>query len=148
MAKVFFEWKNSNGFTLIEVMIVVALLGILAALASLSYVVYFDRVRNSDAMAEAQRARLAQEAWLADNGAYGANVGAIGFTVSDPQITVLFSVNGINLNVCAKHLQGDQTAGCDSNTAACYQINSVKGVALAACPAATAGNDFGGWTQL
>jgi len=40
---------GKNGFTLIELMIVVAVVGILAAIAFPSYVEYVDRARRSDA---------------------------------------------------------------------------------------------------
>jgi len=150
MEKIFPQQRDSKGFTLIELMIVVALLCILAAIAGVSYSYYFVRSSNSNAMAEAQRALAAQAEWLADNSAYGGTVGAIGFTVSDSDIKVFFSVTGTELNVCAKHTDGDVTSGCDSSTGACYQTPSTKGVELTAadCPAATAGPDFGGWTQL
>ena len=138
---------DSKGFTLIEVLIVVAVLSIIAAIAGVSYTSYFERSRNSDAMADAQRALLAQEAWLADNSAYGANTNTIGFTASNTEITVLFSSTGTNLNVCAKHFRGAEIAGCDST--GCYRQDSTKNSALAACPPATVANDFGvGWTLV
>ena len=88
-----------------------------------------------------------QEQWFTDNNAYGATAAAINFTPS-AGVTVLFSVNGTNMNACAKHLTGNLTYGYDSSTRAYYTIASVNGVVLAACPAATVANDFGGWTLV
>lgn len=44
--------KNTNGFTLIELMIVVAIIGILAAIAYPSYQSYVERTNRADMMSE------------------------------------------------------------------------------------------------
>ena len=63
---------KSSGFTLIEVMITVALLGILAAIAYPSFHDYILKSRRSDAIAALTEASLLQEKWRANNPAYGA----------------------------------------------------------------------------
>jgi type IV pilus assembly protein PilA len=54
---------HSKGFTLIELMIVVAILGILAAVAIAGYSAYIRKSRNSEATAILADIRLKQEAY-------------------------------------------------------------------------------------
>lgn len=63
-------YQRSRGFTLIELMIVVAVVAVLAAVALPSY---FDSVRKSrraDAIAEVSRVQQLQEQWRANNSTY------------------------------------------------------------------------------
>lgn len=61
---------RSRGFTLIELMIVVAVVAILAAIAFPSFIEQVRTSRRSDALAEAGRMQLAMERWRADNPSY------------------------------------------------------------------------------
>ena len=54
---------EKNGFTLVELMIVVAVLGVLAAVAIASYQAYIRRSRNAEATAMLADIRLKQEAY-------------------------------------------------------------------------------------
>lgn len=139
--------KDIRGFTLIELLITIAILGILAAVALRIYDSYRASSYNSQAKGDIMAAVTAQQRFFADRNAYGANVGAINFNPQN-NVTILFSVNGLNMNACAKHLFGDRIYGYDSNTNRYYQQNSARNVGLAACLAATAANDFGGWQDM
>ena len=59
------------GFTLIELIIVVAIIGILSTIAYAGYNEQVRAARRSDAMASLQGIQLAQEKWRANNPTYG-----------------------------------------------------------------------------
>lgn len=73
--------KDSSGFTLIELMIVVAIIGILAAIA---YPAYQDQVRKSkrtDGQAALLDMMAKQERYFTDNNSYTATLTGLGYTV-------------------------------------------------------------------
>jgi len=63
--------KKEKGFTLIELMIVVAIIGILAAIAIPQFSNYRTKAFNAAAVSDLHTARLAQEAVFADYQKYG-----------------------------------------------------------------------------
>ncbi len=62
--------KRSRGFTLIELMIVVAILGIIAAIAVPVYRGYLTGAKRAEAKANLETIRLLQEQFYADNRRY------------------------------------------------------------------------------
>jgi len=72
------EMKSEKGFTLIELMIVVAIIGILAAIAIPQFASYRERAFNSAAVSDLNTARMAEEALYADYQVYGSSVAATG----------------------------------------------------------------------
>ena len=63
--------RASFGFTLIELMIVVAVIAILAAVAYPAFTDQLRKSRRADAMTSLEDLRLEQEKWRANNPAYG-----------------------------------------------------------------------------
>lgn len=65
---------STRGFTLVEVMAAVAVVGILAAVAIPSQLAQLQRARRADAIAALTRLQLAQEQYRAVNGRYAGDL--------------------------------------------------------------------------
>ena len=65
-----FKKRDERGFTLIELMIVIAIIGILAAIAIPQFSAYRARSYNSSAQADLRNAATAQEAYFVDHDTY------------------------------------------------------------------------------
>ncbi len=77
--------RKQHGFTLIELMIVVLVIGIIASIAVPSYRSYVLRAQRSDATAALLRARSAQEKFFLQNQRYMtlADLTALGLNTSE-----------------------------------------------------------------
>jgi type IV pilus assembly protein PilE len=71
---------RTGGFTLIELMIVVAIVAIIAAVALPSYFGSIRKSRRADAVAAVSQIQQAQERWRANNPAYTATLGNLSVT--------------------------------------------------------------------
>ena len=72
--------QAQHGFTLIEMMIVVAIIGILAAIAIPSYQDYVRKSRRTDATVLLSSIQQAQEKYRANNVSYATTVASLGLT--------------------------------------------------------------------
>jgi len=68
---------KKHGFTLIELLITIAIIGILAAVATTAYVGSVKKAARSEAYANLESLRLLEEAFFADNARYTTNMGTV-----------------------------------------------------------------------
>jgi len=74
--------RRQKGFTLIELMIVVVVIGVLAAIALPSYREYAARARRADAKNALADVELAMEKWRANNIRYTSTLADLNMTVT------------------------------------------------------------------
>ena len=77
--------NNSKGFTLIELMIVVAIIGILAAIAIPNFLTYQCKARQAEAKTNLGGIRVSQEAYFAEYDTYTSDWALLGFAVKGTQ---------------------------------------------------------------
>jgi len=86
--------KSIRGLTLIELLIVIVIVGVLAAIAIPTYSNYMIRARRADAKTALEQLRAAQEMWRAERGSYaiddgnGTAVAKLQTTMGAPATTV------------------------------------------------------------
>lgn len=66
--------KGNRGLTLIELMIVIVIVGILAAIAVPVYTNYMQRARRADAKTALEQLRASQEMFRAERGSYSTDL--------------------------------------------------------------------------
>ena len=80
--------KSKRGFTPIELLIVIVIIGILAAIAIPAYTGYMQRGRRADAKTALQQVRAAQEMWRAEKGGYSTSQAELQTTMGAPPTSI------------------------------------------------------------
>jgi prepilin-type N-terminal cleavage/methylation domain-containing protein len=108
--------KRNKGFTLIELMIVIAIIGILAAIAIPQFAAYRTRGFNSTSLSDLRNMVTAEEAYFADKQTYSATTAELtlyGYTPSNNATGSVVGANATSYSMTASHSSGDRTWSID-----------------------------------
>jgi prepilin-type N-terminal cleavage/methylation domain-containing protein len=76
--------SDSKGFTLLELLIVVAILGILASFAITAFQIYLKKAKSIEGETALSDIKRLEASYYADNGQFSASLPTIGFNPSAP----------------------------------------------------------------
>jgi type IV pilus assembly protein PilA len=107
------DMKEQEGFTLIELMIVIAIIGILAAIAIPQFSAYRKRSYNSAAQSDLKNFMIAQEAYFVNYHTYtnsaSALTGSYGAYTSENVTFRIITAGDDTYSMTAYHSSGDRT---------------------------------------
>ena len=108
------KMKNQKGFTLIELMIVIAIIGILAAIAIPQFSAYRKRSYDASSQSDLRNAATAQEAYFVDASEYADKsftlVGATyGLYLSDKVTFEIRASTATSYSMKAQHPSGEHS---------------------------------------
>lgn len=113
--------RNQQGFSLTELMIVVAIIGILAAIAIPRFMSFQARAKQSEAKANLVHIHTAEMAYFAENNGYVDDFNAIGFGITGSSQRYYYELGNAS--------SGTLPAGCTASTLDYVSPTGFKAVA-------------------
>ena len=110
------ETKREKGFTLIELMIVVAIIGILAAIAIPQFSAYRKKAFNSAAESDLRNLMTAEEAYYADEQTYTTSQARLGNKTSENVTLTVDTASSSDYHASSRHSSGDKTYSVTGST--------------------------------
>ena len=99
--------KNNKGFTLVELMIVIAIVGILAAIAIPNFLSYQKKAKTSEAKSILGDVRTMEEAYRAETDGYSSSLSQIGWTNPTGSTYYAYSVTAPTTTTFTATASGD-----------------------------------------
>ncbi len=131
--------KAQQGFTLIELMIVVAIIGILAAVAIPAYQDYVVKAKLSKVMATIDPVKMATALYLQENGDLPAT--------ADSWVSLGLVAGGPTLTTEVTAIHQAATNGALTLTLANIKATTINGLTVVMTPSVTAGQTAVVWTN-
>ncbi len=115
----FLRTTNEKGFTLVELMIVVAIIGVLSAVAIPNFRKYQAKAKSSEAKLQLSAAYTAEQAFFGDYGIYHNCLASMGYNPSAEAATRYYSVGFTNGVVAINNNAYGDATNSGLNTGAC-----------------------------
>lgn len=131
MKNMFKTVKAQDGFTLVELMIVVAIIGVLSAVAVPNFKKYQAKAKTSEAKVQLAAAYTAEQAFFGDYGMYHSCLGYMGYQPINEFPSRYYAIGFSGGAVVA--VQGTYNAGTNTGTGA-YGSAINSGLNATACP--------------
>ena len=92
--------SKQSGFTLVELMVVVAIVSVLASVATPAYINYINRGRQSSAIEALLRTKMDQQTFWADNNRYANTIGLLS-SFGNSASKAIDTTSGYNVSINA-----------------------------------------------